>query len=224
MLLPAEVDTMLDDLQTGSLEVLALTLAWAQKPGEWLWQWLDKYSPVTADWLSGGADEPGTVFLAALAAGCWLAGLLLLIGLWRLGRITLRKAEWAAAVVRFKLAAGLANLRTRIVCRLRRLSWHSSASPAVHEQVELDDLDLAVLWRGAMLAPGFALSVSELAEQLRRRPAQVQRSLDKLHDQRLVDPLLGSTDGYGNYRLTDSGAWYMAAYRRAGSTGNHPPT
>lgn len=221
---PAEIDAMLDDLQTRSMEMFALTPVWVRKPGEWLWQWLELYSPATAEWLAGGAAEPGAAFLAVLAAACWLAGLLLLIGLWRIGRTTLRASARLAAVVRFRLAIGLANLRTRIVCRLRRLSRHSRESHAIHEQVELDELDLAVLWRGAMLAPGFALSVSEVAEQLRRRPAQVQRSLDKLHEQQLVNPLLGSTDGYGNYCLTDSGAWYMAAYQRAGgASGRQPP-
>jgi len=73
------------------------------------------------------------------------------------------------------------------------------------------------------LAPGFALSAPELAGQLTMRPAQVQRSLDKLRKYELVDSLIGSTDGFDNYRLTQSGAFFLADWQRR-ENGGQPPT
>ena len=80
--------------------------------------------------------------------------------------------------------------------------------------VEFDDLDLAVLRSASAQGPGFALSAPELAEKFRLRPAQVQRSLEKLSHNKMLDYVLGSTDGFDNYRLTDSGAAFFAMCQR----------
>ena len=58
------------------------------------------------------------------------------------------------------------------------------------------------------------MSAPELAEKFSRRPAQVQRSLDKLFRSRMLDSAIGSTDGFDNYRLTDSGAEFIAMWQR----------
>jgi DNA-binding PadR family transcriptional regulator len=54
------------------------------------------------------------------------------------------------------------------------------------------------------------------------RPAQVQRSLDKLRKYELVDSVIGSTDGFDNYRLTESGAFFLADWQRRGKGGQPP--
>jgi RIO-like serine/threonine protein kinase len=80
--------------------------------------------------------------------------------------------------------------------------------------IEFDDIDLAVLRTASAQGPGFALSAPELAEKFTMRPAQVQRSLDRLRQNKMLDSVIGSTDGYDNYRLTDSGFAFLAMLQR----------
>ena len=80
--------------------------------------------------------------------------------------------------------------------------------------IEFDDLDLAVLRSATMQGAGFAMSAPELAEQFRMRPAQVQRSLNKLSKNKMLAYVIGSTDGFDNYRLTDSGAAFFSMWER----------
>jgi DNA-binding MarR family transcriptional regulator len=62
--------------------------------------------------------------------------------------------------------------------------------------------------------PGFALSAPDFAERFSLRPAQVQRSLDKLYTNSMINTVIGSTDGFDNYRLTDSGTAFVAMWER----------
>jgi RIO-like serine/threonine protein kinase len=76
--------------------------------------------------------------------------------------------------------------------------------------IEIDDLDMAVLRAMSAKGPGFALSAPDLAGPFRLRPSQVQHSLDKLSKNKLLVCVIGNTDGYENYRLTDYGHAYLA--------------
>jgi DNA-binding IscR family transcriptional regulator len=73
---------------------------------------------------------------------------------------------------------------------------------------------LAVLRSAAAGGPAFALSAPELAEKFRMRPSQVQKSLEKLRRNRMVDIVIGSTDGFENYRLTPSGETFVSIWQR----------
>lgn len=203
------------DTQAEGTSTLAAIPELLRNPGEWLWQWLAEQSPAIAAQLTGGTAEPDAPVLSVVSAVCWIGLALVLLALPRLMRAAVRTVQRLLATARYKVAGLFVSLRTRIVCRLKRPSWQKHETGALQEPLDLDELDLAVLNRGAGLAPGLAISIPELAELLRRRPAQVQRSLDKLHGYQLVDPLLGSTDGYGNYCLTDSGAWFVASHQRS---------
>jgi hypothetical protein len=96
--------------------------------------------------------------------------------------------------------------------------------PVSIPEVDLDDLDIAVLNSGVTLSPGLALTAPELSDQLTKRPAQVQRSLDKLRKYGLVDDTIGTTDGFDNYCLTRSGAYLLAVWQRKGNGGQPPKT
>lgn len=212
---------MNQDTQAEAVSMLATIPDLLRNPGEWLWQRLAEQSPAIAAQLTGGTAEPDAVVLSVLSALCWTALALVLLALPRLVRAAVRTVQHLLAAAVHRVVEFVAGLRTRIVCRRKRQSLQRRVTPTISDPVDLDELDLAVLYRGAGLAPGFAISIPELAEHLQRRPGQVQRSLDKLYDYQLVNPLLGSTDGYGNYCLTDSGAWFIASHRR--STGRSPP-
>ncbi len=185
-------------------QVSANPLLW---PGETLWRWWTTISTGSAE-----APEPGGAAAVGLSIAVWLITILV-------GAALLRKAgRYAQQLVhaaRYQLADRYENLRVGALMRLKRLDWRSNSVGMVQEEVPLDAIDLAVLDHGATLAPGFAISVTDLSAQLSTRPSLVERSLVKLHRHKLVDPLLGSTDGFGDYRLTDSGAWYVAAKRRS---------
>jgi RIO-like serine/threonine protein kinase len=80
--------------------------------------------------------------------------------------------------------------------------------------IEFDDLDMAVLRSVSMKGPGFAFSAPDLASRFRLRPSQVQRSLEKLDRNKMLASVIGSTDGYDNYRLTNHGIAYLAMFQR----------
>ncbi len=80
--------------------------------------------------------------------------------------------------------------------------------------IDFDDLDLAVLRSAAAGGPGMATSAPEVAEQFKLRPSQVQRSVDKLRRNKMLDVVIGTTDGYENVRLSPSGATFVAMWQR----------
>jgi hypothetical protein len=184
-------------------------------PGDFVLSSFAEMAPVTAaNWgVAAGGDA---VVQAAVASGFfWL---LLAIVAWRLYRYCqsfLRNlvAVFHTAWYRSRQAVG--GLKTRVVCRLREFvpGRHDDGIDAVPE-IDFDDLDLAVLRSAAARGPGLAMSAPEIAEKFKLRPSQVQRSVDKLHRNKMLDTVIGSTDGYGNFRLSPSGATFVAMWQR----------
>ena len=134
------------------------------------------------------------------------------------GRIVRSVARVLDATIRtycFRLSQALRGFKTRLVCWFRQ--WipqrRSNGADALPEVV-FDDLDLAVLQKVWARGPGSTMSAPELAGQFRLRPTQVQRSLDKLRTNRMLDHVIGSTDGFDNYRLTPSGAAFVEMWQR----------
>jgi len=150
-----------------------------------------------------------------LSAVFWL---LLLIAGWRVFRLLqdiLRNFDAAVRTIWYRLHQAVGSLKTRIVCKVRdALPQRRHIGIDASFEIDFDDLDLAVLRSVAARGPGFALSAPELAEKFRLRPSQVQRSLDKLRRNRMLDSVMGSTDGYDNYRITKPGATFVAMWQR----------
>lgn len=118
----------------------------------------------------------------------------------------------------FRASHVVHSTKTKIVLKLRELfpkraSRNIDAAP----MVEFDDLDLAVLRSTAAQGPGFTTSAPELADQLPLRPAQIQRSLEKLRKNKMLDAVMGSTDGFDNYRLSQLGTAYMSHWQQPGT-------
>ncbi|MGI9272122.1 MAG: hypothetical protein ACR2QT_10125 [Woeseiaceae bacterium] len=124
----------------------------------------------------------------------------------------------AGAIVRtalYRISQAIGNLKTTIICKIReylpnRARFKDQSAP----MVEFDDLDLAVLRSISARGPGFTQSAPELAEQFTMRPAQVQKCLNRLFRNKMLDTTIGSTDGFDNYRLTDYGAAFLATWQR----------
>lgn len=118
----------------------------------------------------------------------------------------------------FRIRNAIAGWKTRLVVKFRHwLPYRRTRDIDTAPQVDFDDLDIAVLKVIAALKPGFATNAPELAERFRIRPAQVQRSLDKLRSNKMLDTVIGSNEGFDNYRLTQLGDAFMSTWARRGS-------
>ena len=159
---------------------------------------------------TAGIAVTSTVILA-LAVIAWLFSIFLVA-------LLLRRLFGAATVIRNMVQRWIDDAvngaRIRVLSRAHRLDWRRRQRAAsIQEEIELDELDHAVLDHAAALPSGHSIAVVELAESLGERPSRVQDSLDKLRSHHLVQPLMGSTDGFGDYCLTDTGSWYVGANR-----------
>ena len=77
------------------------------------------------------------------------------------------------------------------------------------ETIEFDELDMAVLKLAVEQPKGRVISAVELSEHIPVRPSQLQESLKRLRAFRLLDPAMGTTEGYENYRLTPAGVRFV---------------
>ena len=126
-----------------------------------------------------------------------------------------RNVEAIFRILTYRITQELGNWKTYIICKFRELLPHRSSSQTdATPQVDFDDLDLAVLRTAANLGPGLAINAAELAERFRLRPAQVQRSLNKLNNNKMLDFVIGSNQGFDNYRLTKLGTAFMSTWQK----------
>jgi len=172
-------------------------------------------STETASQLGLTAEDPGLMLPVLVSLLSWS---LLLLLFWKIATF----AEYVAQIVKAlvtsacsQIAYRFRSFRARIAYKLRQMIPAQEPGIAVSTpENDFNDLDLTVLRTGATLPPGLLLSAPELAGQLTKRPSQVQRSLDKLRKYKLVDSVIGETDGFDNYRLTESGVHLAASWLR----------
>ncbi len=180
-------------------------------PGTLVLSQLGALAPELALELGIGVEGYGVILTAIVSLLVWsLLGILV----WETVR-----------AVCSRIFYGSRRLKTFLVSKLQKVNRRRVLiRPVSITEVELDALDIAVLNSGMTLSPGLALTAPELSGQLTKRPAQVQRSLDKLRNYGLVDDTIGTTDGFDNYRLTRSGAYLLSMWQRKGNGGQPPKT
>lgn len=172
-------------------------------PGNYFLSQVPVYAPGLALQLGIAVEETSIVTVACIAAVAWIVSGFLA---WKTVKTVFAHSYYAAS-----------RLKNHLVDEYESSNRHRVLiEPVLIPDVELDDLDLAVLDLGSTLPPGLALTASELSGQLIKRPAQVQQSLDKLRSYGLVDDTIGSTDGYDNYCLTRSGAAMLSRLHNQG--------
>jgi hypothetical protein len=178
---------------------------WFYLPGDWAIYLLASRAQAVADFAGvGPADYGGT-----------LAGFLAWI-LWVLLAIALIAAT--SAVRRFdkavtdRIVYGVAEVRRRIrmaivFARYRRGRRNAERQEPIFdaEAAILTGNELRVLDLHAKLAPGFALSVSDVAEELDTRGYEVQGALERLQQLSLLHSTVGGLDGEPAYTLTSAG-------------------
>ena len=105
-------------------------------------------------------------------------------------------------------------IRDRMIWKWRQFFPPKCSSAEIVSREEFDNIDIAVLRSLFNQGPGMAVSAPELAEQLKLRPAQIQHRLDNLAQNHMLRSIIGSTDGFDNYRLTDSGVAFITMMQR----------
>jgi hypothetical protein len=170
-------------------------------PGIFILSQLGAHAPELGLKLGIGVESNGVILPTVISALVWS---LLGFAAWK----TLR---FAAAHI---LYSGR-RLRTFLIGKIQKVNRRRFLSrPVTVPDVDIDDLDMAILDTGATLPPGLMLTAAELSGQLIKRPDQLQRRLEKLRKYGLVDGALGETDGYDNYRLTRSGSMIVSMWHR----------
>ena len=189
-------------------------------PGTYVLSGFVAIAPVTAMKLGITAGQTEETLLVVVSAISWLALMVLLAVVWR---IFLSLMRFVNAVIRtawFRLVLATRNFKTRLLLIIRWL-LPRRRTPANFEPaaVEFDELDMAVLDSVSEQGPGFTMSAPELAERLSLLPSKTQQSLDKLCRNKMLDSVVGSTDGFDNYRLTEAGATYVSMWQRQEARG-----
>ena len=205
---------MITDLMTILREVGNTIYEVFVLPGEFVLSWFSKIAPTAAAALNIVGNDVPVVSLVFISLMLWallaIAIAKFCLFLQNLFRIT--SATSKTLFFRISLAYGI--FKKRLLHGLRRLIPQRTHSDIAAPKVDFDDLDLAVLHSAAARGPGFTTSAPDLAETLQYRPAQIQRSLNKLSRNKLLDGVIGSTDGFDNYRLSQSGSHYVTMLRR----------
>ena len=207
---------MITDLMTILREVGNTIYKVFVLPGEFVLSWLYEFVPTAAAQLNIISDKQSALTLIVLSFLLWSLLAFAVAKMWQLLQNLIRITTAAGRTLFFRVSLAFGNLEKRVMRGLQRLIPQRSAAAVAVPEVDFDDLDLAVLHSAAARGPGFTTSAPELAEQLTYRPTQIQRSLNKLSKNKLLDGVIGSTDGFDNYRLSESGSHFVATLRRNG--------
>jgi len=184
-------------------------------PGDFVLSKFAELAPVTAaNW--GVAGNGDSIMATAVISGFfWLLMAIVAWRLYRYSRSFIRNFVALVHTAWYRARQAVGNLKTLVLCRLREfVPSHRDDGFDAAPEIDFDDIDLAVLRSAAARGPGLATSAPEIAEKFRLRPSEVQRSIDKLRQSRMLDTVIGSTDGYGNFRLSPSGATFVAMWQR----------
>ena len=181
-------------------------------PGEWLASKTIEHVPSLATSLGISAGESTVLAPLILSILSWMIIALLARRLLYSFRSLLKAIGVMFMRVKFRTQIALYSFTTRL--GLESLMWWKDSSPETEpEKLSLNRLDLMVLKLAKAAGPGFALSAPELSERMNLRPAQIQECLDKLSQNSLLDFTRGTTDGYENYRLNETGAYILTMWQ-----------
>lgn len=206
-------------------------IAYLESFGDWLYGWfiapgsylLSKFAavaPATAFDLGILPGQTEGRLVIALSLISWILLCFAFAFAWSVVRNALRVAIAMFLTAWHRMMIVAASYKTNLVLKLRSLFSRrparlDDATPAV----EFDDLDLEVLYSVSEQGPGFTLSAPELAEKMSLLPSRIQQSLDKLSKNNMLKPVIGSTDGFDNYRLSETGASFVSIWQRQQTRG-----
>ena len=181
-------------------------------PGDFLLSAFAWVAPQFAEILTMGTGKTVVLFVLALVGWTIIA----IIGL-LLSRACRRLVQQIGSLFRILLWNAkmfMGSLKTRMLWKYRKYFAHKTTQDETVSQTQFDDMDIAVLASISRGGSGVASSAAELAEKYRLRPAQVQDRLEQLARNHMLRSVTDSSDGYDNYRLTDSGLALLAMCER----------
>jgi hypothetical protein len=184
-------------------------------PGIYLLQALTVHASGLMAFL--GATEPteSVVLVVVVSAIVWVLGVTACWGVVALTRNLYRTSEAIIRTMSYRVTQSVRGVRTWLICKHRQFSprRHVSMEEAMPE-VRFDDFDLTVLQAAADCGPGFSTSAGELAGKFGLRPSKFEKSLGKLRTSNMLATIIGSTDGFDNYRVTEYGVAYLQMWEQ----------
>jgi hypothetical protein len=184
-------------------------------PGIYLLETLKLHAPSSAALLGISKPSDSIAFVIVLSAFIWIFGVVACWGIVALARNVYRVSEAIIRTLWYRAVQSVGSVRTWVICKYRSLLPKRSASSLEHTaEVQFDDFDFTVLRAAAEQGPGFSTSAAELAGKYSLRPSQFQKTLGKLSSNKMLATVIGSTDGFENYRLTDYGAAYLQMWEQ----------
>jgi DNA-binding MarR family transcriptional regulator len=183
--------------------VLPALAEWFFLPGDWT-IYLLASRPAIAEIFGVGAADYGGTFAGILAWVLWLLFALASIA-------TVSAARRFDRAVTGGIAYGVAELRRHVrmaivLARYRRSRRAVRKQPTFDgEEPTLSADEERVLELHAKLAPGFALAVSDVAEEFDVRNYEVSALLERLQKLGLLQATVGGLDGETAYTLTANG-------------------
>jgi DNA-binding MarR family transcriptional regulator len=161
--------------------------------------------PAAAEVFQVSAADYGGTLAGFLAWVCWIvlaiAAIAATSALRRFDRALTGHIVGAALEVRRRVRMAFAFARYRRKVRGRR----KEPSFYVGEEPSLGRDELRALELHAKLAPGFALAVNDIAEELDARVHEVRAALERLQKLQLLQSTVGGLDGETAYTLTAAG-------------------
>ena len=182
-------------------------------PGEILFGWFALLSPAKADMLRLNNGE--IIYPLILALIVWtlliVLGLKLLRALRHFGRLC--EAMIRTAIYHTNTQAR--NLRLSIIWKLRKLfPKRFEAAESTANDVELDEMDYAVLRCALQLGTSVSVSAPDLAKRLRIRPALARQSIEKLARHNMLGSEGRSWRGVESFRVTKAGDMFTGMMQR----------
>jgi len=185
---------------------------WFFLPGDWLIYLLTSRVPVIAEFFGIGPGDYGGTLAGFLAWFSWIAFAVASIAL-------------TSAVRRFdraltgRIADAVLEIKRRVrmavvFARYRRQQRAERREPTLDaEEQSLSRNEVRALALHAKLAPGFALAVSDIVEELDVRAHEVRAVLERLQNLKLLQSTIGGLDGETAYTLTTAGRAFLQMHR-----------
>ena len=174
-------------------------------PGDWVIYLLSSRAAPVAELLGVGPADYGGTFAGFLAWFCWIA-------LAILGIATTSAVRRFDRVVTYGVIDAALGLRRRVrmafvFVEYRRKLRAQRKEPTIDvvEEPGLSRDELRVLQLHARLSPGFALSTSDVAQELRTSGHEIRGALERLQKLNLLKATVGGLDGETAYTLSPAG-------------------
>jgi len=178
---------------------------WFFLPGDWLIYLVSSRAAPVADLFGVGPADYGGALAAFLSWFCWIAFALLAIA-------TTSAVRRFDRVLTYKIIDAVVELRRRVrmafvFVEYRRKLRAQRKEPTIDviEEPGLSRDELRVLQLHARLSPGFALSTSDVAQELRTSGHEIRGALERLQKLNLLNATVGGLDGETAYTLSPAG-------------------